>query len=52
MDPQQQVLFEHTASTEIAQLKDIIAWLKYGPNALNSALADYNTTGTDVICTC
>ena len=39
-------------SAEITQLKDIIAWLKYGPNALNAALAENNTTGTDVICTC
>ena len=40
------------AEDEIARLKDIIAWLKYGPNALNAALAENNTTGTDVICTC
>ena len=39
-------------AAEIARLKDIIAWLKYGPNALNAALAENNTTGTDVICTC
>ena len=41
-----------TAEEEIARLKDIIAWFKYGPNALNAALAENNTTGTDVICTC
>jgi len=57
MDPQEEEddsaqLAANTAEEEIARLKDIIAWLKYGPNALNAALAENNTTGTDVICTC
>ena len=33
-------------------LKDTVAWLQYGPDALNTALANNNTTGTDIICTC
>ena len=54
MDPQddEQLAATNTEAAEIARLKDIIAWLKYGPNALNAALAENNTTGTDVICTC
>ena len=51
-----------TASTERAMildlqreneiLKDKVAWLQFGPDALNAALANNNTTGTDIICTC
>ena len=33
-------------------LKDKVTWLQFGPYSLNSALADNNTTGTDIICTC
>ena len=42
----------NTLKTENEKLKDRIAWLEYGPAALNFALADNNTTGLDPICTC
>jgi hypothetical protein len=37
---------------ENGMLLDRNAWLEYGPDAFNFMLAENNTTGTDIICTC
>jgi hypothetical protein len=37
---------------ENRELKDQLAWLMHGPNALNKALAENNTNSRNAICTC